>query len=177
MRRIAAMLLALALALPIAAAQPREDRLDRLHAELARSGDAAEAQSVAGRIWEIWLTAPTAEAQELLDSAIRAMRYGDYATSLAVLGRLTTLYPDYAEGWNQTATVLFLAGRDDDSLAAIDRVLALEPRHFGALAGRVMIEVRNGRQEAARAALDRALEVHPHLRERALVEPPPGEPL
>lgn len=176
MSRFLACLAVLFLAALPAGAEDRAARLDRLHAALAEADGPAEAQAAADRIWRIWYMAPDATAQAMLDDAVRAERYADHATALAVLARLTADYPDYPEGWNRMATVLYLTGRDEASLAAIDRVLALEPRHFGALAGRVMIHARQGRSGATREALEAALRVHPFLPERALLEPP-GEPL
>ena len=74
--------------------------------------------------------------------------------------------PDWAEGWNKRATVLYLMGEHDRSLADIDRVLALEPRHFGAIAGIGLIRIEKGEMREALAAFRRALAINPFLRER-----------
>ena len=57
------------------------------------------------------------------------------AMAMPILDDIVARLPDWAEGWNKRATVLYLIGEYDRSLADCDRVLALEPRHFGALAG------------------------------------------
>ena len=52
---------------------------------------------------------------------------------------------NWAEAWNKRATVLYMLGEYQKSQEDIDKVLELEPRHFGALAGQglVNIELKN----------------------------------
>jgi Tfp pilus assembly protein PilF len=52
---------------------------------------------------------------------------------------------------------------DDKALEDIEKVLDLEPRHFGALAGRGMILERQMKYSAARQAYEEALAVNPTL--------------
>ena len=49
------------------------------------------------------------------------------------------------------------------SLADIDKVLELEPRHFGALSGRVMIYLQQGRRAEALKQMIAALAIDPYL--------------
>ncbi|HCP80378.1 MAG TPA: hypothetical protein DIT67_01855, partial [Octadecabacter sp.] len=65
--------------------------------------DQGRAQELAGEMWEIWLDAPDALAQGMLDEGLANQRYGDYAASRAVLSELIAYCPDYAEGYNQRA--------------------------------------------------------------------------
>jgi tetratricopeptide (TPR) repeat protein len=54
-----------------------------------------------------------------------------YEAAYDHLTALTDHAPDFAEGWNARATLLFQMGAYGPSIADIQRVLALEPRHFG----------------------------------------------
>ena len=77
--------------------------------------------------------------------------------------------PQFAEGWNQLGYVYFLAGQYDASLDAIEHVLALEPMHYAALAGKGIILYYAGKVEEAQAPLKRALAIDPWLKERNLI--------
>lgn len=146
--------------------------------EALRSSDTqAEADRIAGQIWEVWLTAPDEPAQALLDDAMQRRQALDFLGAINVLDRLVGAYPDYAEGWNQRATLYFMRGDYDASLADVAEVLAREPRHFGALSGKAVILFRQGKTALGQLALRQALDVHPWLRERALLEAMPDTDL
>jgi tetratricopeptide (TPR) repeat protein len=101
-----------------------------------------------------------------MQQASRLLGAGLPALALPLLDDLVGRAPDWAEGWNKRATALYLMGEHDRSLADIERVLALEPRHFGALAGLGLIRMARGEHRAALAAYRRALAVNPFLKER-----------
>jgi tetratricopeptide (TPR) repeat protein len=101
-----------------------------------------------------------------MQRAILLMGQGLTPLALPILDDIVAQKPDWAEGWNKRATVLYLMGEYDRSLADIDRALALEPRHFGALAGIGLIRIEKGETREALAAFRRALAVNPFLRER-----------
>ena len=150
----------------------RAEQLDKLFARLIKSSDAGEAQKTEQSIWSLWMTSDSPTADALLAQAMKASAADETAAALSILDNVIEVYPDYAEAWNKRATVYFLIGRYNDSLSDIDKVLELEPRHFGALSGRGMIKRQQGDIAAARAAFEEALGFNPHMEgvKRALEE-------
>jgi len=144
-------------------AELRSDTLDSLFARLRKVGSPQEAQMVETAIWEIWMRSDSPTAELLLGQSVKALRTGDEQASLSILDRLIKVHPEFTEAWNKRATVYFLIGRYDDSLADIQRVLDQEPRHFGALSGLGMIKREQGDLRAALAAFRDALAVNPQL--------------
>ena len=121
-----------------------QDVYEELLTALAASESKAEADALAARIWQHWLTAPDEAAQEVLNAALRRRASRDFLGAIQHLDRLIAAYPDYAEGWNQRATMHFLIGDFEASLADVDEVLMREPRHFGALSGKAVISLPAG---------------------------------
>ena len=140
----------------------RRDRLDALFARLARGGG-ADWQGVQNEIWAQWFESGSPAMDLLLARATRAMDNGRLELALRFLDDLVRLAPDFAEGWNKRATVYFMLGEYGHSVADIERTLALEPRHFGALSGLGMILERLGDKTGAMRSYRRGLEVHPNL--------------
>jgi tetratricopeptide (TPR) repeat protein len=177
MRRLLPLLVAL-LPLPAAGECPALDAV-ALAAERAPLFEALKAaptemraREIADRIWRSWHRAPDARAQEMLDAGTRHIRGSDYAEAERVLSQLVAYCPDYPEGYSQRAFARFLADDLDGALEDIDRTLELEPRHFGALAGRALTLLRQGRVEPGQRALREAVAINPWIVERhLLVEP------
>ncbi len=134
------------------------------------------AGAISNEIWMIWSDAPDAEGRKTMQAILGARRARALDDALSLSNAITERLPDYAEGWNQKATVLFELGEFAKSLDAVETVLALEPRHFAALAGKGVILLRQGRIAEGREALRAALEIHPFLPERRLLIPR-GDPI
>ena len=141
----------------------REIALDRLFASLHKTSDEQAAKAVEEKIWALWSRFDSPTAEVLLGQAVVAMDASENDASLEILDRIVAAYPTYAEAWNKRATLQFMLGNYAASLRDIDKVLDLEPRHFGALAGRGMIYQRQENWTAALNAYREALRMNPSM--------------
>jgi tetratricopeptide (TPR) repeat protein len=147
----------------LAAAAQKDPRLDDLFAKLQATANPAEAQIVELAIWRIWTESGQPAADSLMRLGEAAMQSGDLNGALSLFTTITQRLPDFAEGWNKRATVLYLMRKYNESTEDIARVLALEPRHFGALSGLGLINVQLDREDAAISAFEQALKVNPNM--------------
>jgi tetratricopeptide (TPR) repeat protein len=99
----------------------------------------------------------------LLKRGRDAIDAGDLPAAIEHLTALTDHAPDFAEGWNSRATAYFMAGEFGPSVADIEHTLALNPHHFGALAGLGQIFEAMERPQMALRAYQAALAVNPHM--------------
>jgi tetratricopeptide (TPR) repeat protein len=142
----------------------RPDGLEPLFERLGSSG-LIEGETIESAIWQAWMSHADPGATALLEAATDAIVAGDYPEAERLLDSLVRTRPEFAEAWNKRATLYYLMDRDDESLADLQRVLDLEPRHFGAMCHFAQICLAKGDAEAALYALDTALRLNPHLDE------------
>ena len=139
-------------------------RLDALFARLAMQVPEEEARELQTLVWALWTNHRDRRLDAAMEAASNALLEGRRDDARAMLDQLVADAPDWAEAWNKRAILAFSEDRDEDAVADILRVVELEPRHFGALAGLGQILARHGRAREAIAAFDLALAVNPHLR-------------
>ena len=149
---------------PKTPAELRAEELDRLFGQLHRDGAEPLAATAEKKIWDNWARNDSITAEVLLGQASKAMNAQEYETAEIILDRLLEAQPAYAEAWNRRATLNFLSKRYEKSLADIEKVLELEPRHFGALSGRGMILEAMDKPDEALAAYREALTMNPYMR-------------
>ncbi|MEM7251993.1 MAG: tetratricopeptide repeat protein [Pseudomonadota bacterium] len=114
-------------------------------------------------IWEIWCDHDEEEAKGAMEAVIESIARRHLGRAERMSDVLVRDWPGWSEAWNKRATLYFLQGRDEESLADIQKVLELEPRHFGALCGFAQICMRVGDESSAAFGLERALALHPTL--------------
>ncbi len=175
-RALAAAAFAVCLATSTTAETPEERAEHRaeLFAALKAAPNEHAAKRVESEIWRFWTTGPNDEASQRLEDAMGRRQSFDFDGALAMLDLLVEAEPEWSEAWNQRAFVRFLRAEYEESLADIARTLELEPKHFGALAGKADILFRRGDIAGGKAVLREAVDIHPWLGMRVLLEAPPG---
>jgi tetratricopeptide (TPR) repeat protein len=114
-------------------------------------------------IWHIWSRSGDAAIDQLFKKGLEQMMQEQLADALVTFSDIIRRKPGFAEGWNKRATVLFMLGRDDESLSDCEEALRRNRNHFGALSGMAQIHLRRGDPEKALRAYQRALQVNPNL--------------
>lgn len=139
----------------------RKQQLDELYDRLAKAKDPTEAEAIGAMIGQALLQSGSDTADLVMQRAVAAMQAKDYPTATDLLDKAITLQPGWAEAWNKRATVRYLVDDDTGSMADIGHVLALEPRHVGALGGMGLILHRHGEDQAALTVLRKAAGINP----------------
>ena len=134
----------------------------RLARALRDSDPLVRALAEAG-MWQVWSRSGDDAIDHLLAIGIEQMsaRHGEAAAE--TFTRIIERRPDFAEGWNKRATVLYLLGEYGKSLADCGEVVKRNPHHFGALSGYGMIYLKLGDVTRALTYFERALAVNPNL--------------
>jgi len=142
----------------------RNRNIDFLFGALKAAPDEASAKAVEDRIWAVWTGAGNETTNLLMSRAKKAADDKDYDLAVRMLSSIIEIKPDFTEAWNRRATIYFLKKDYTNSMADIAKVLAREPRHFGALSGLGLIMQDVGDDKHALEAYRKALEIYPRLK-------------
>jgi len=116
------------------------------------------------KIWKIWSTHPNNQnLTVMLSNGSNLVNDKKLGEAVNIFTQVIELDPDWAEAWNKRATVLYLLGEFQKSQNDIDKVLELEKRHFGALAGQGLVNIQLKNYEKALKSYKKALEIYPSM--------------
>ena len=144
-------------------ANDRDTELNKLFLELKKNIPSL-APGIAQQIWMLWSTHPTDQKlTSLLDEGSRLVQDQKLNRAIEVFTEAIELDPNWAEAWNKRATVFYMVGEFQKSQDDIDKVLELEERHFGALAGQGMVNIQLKNYEKAILSYKKAQEIYPSM--------------
>ncbi len=114
-------------------------------------------------IWRVWGRSGDAAHDRLYSYGVEQMQAGELSGAIGSFTALIEQAPDFAEAWNKRATLYFMLGENDLSIADCEQVLAREPNHFGALSGYGHLMLRRGEYRRALGYFEQALTANPNM--------------
>ena len=136
----------------------QQKNLNNLFSQLQNINNSKSAALLEKKIWSIWSEHPNDnKLTEKLEFGTKLMHYGDYNYALKVFDNIIITDPQWSEAWNKRATLYFLMKKFTNSLEDIEKVLSLEPRHFGALSGQARIFIKLQKYEDAIKFMEKRL--------------------
>jgi len=139
--------------------------IDKLFIQLKSANDFENSKKIEDKIWDLWITHPSKNSlTKLLADGSSAMMDNKLDTAYNKFTEVIELDPNWAEAWNKRATVLYLMGKYKLSQADIDKVLAIEERHFGALTGQGLVQTALKNYQKAIDSYIEAHKVHPFMK-------------
>jgi len=145
-------------------ANERNLELDKLFIDLKKN-DPTLSKNIELKIWDLWSTHPTDDKlTSILNEGSRLMQDKDLFRAISVFTEVIEMDPTWAEAWNKRATVYYMIGEFEKSQNDIDKVLNLEKRHFGALAGQGLVNIQLKNYEKAILSYQMAEKIYPSMR-------------
>ncbi|MDA8866959.1 tetratricopeptide repeat protein [Candidatus Pelagibacter sp.] len=145
-------------------ANERDAQLDKLFNKLKKNIPSLS-QNIAEQIWILWSTHPTDQKLTyILDEGSRLVQDRQLNRAIDVFTEAIELDPTWAEAWNKRATAFYIVGEFQKSQDDIDKVLELEKRHFGALAGQGMVNIKLKNYDKAKRSYQKAQEIYPAMK-------------
>ena len=141
----------------------RDNKLNQLFIEL-KVNQSNDAFIVEQEIWKLWSTHPTdIKLTARLEEGAQFVRTQQLSKAIEIFTEVIKLDQNWAEAWNKRATVFYMMGKFKQSQEDIDKVLALEARHFGALAGQGLVNIQLKNYEKAILSYQQVKEIYPSM--------------
>ena len=145
-------------------ANDRSSKLDQLFIELKKN-NLKLSSKIEQQIWKLWSTHPTdKKLTAMLNEGSMLINDRKLFKAIKIFTEAIEIDPNWAEAWNKRATVYYLIGEYEKSQNDIDKVLKLEKRHFGALAGQGLVNIQLENYEKAILSYKMIEEVYPSMR-------------
>ena len=144
-------------------ANDRNNELEKLFNDL-KINDKEKSFLIEQKIWNIWSTHPYDKGLTLmLRTGSDLVSENKFYDAIDIFTKVIKLDPNWAEAWNKRATVYYIVGKFQKSQKDIDKVLKLEKRHFGALAGQGLVNIQLQNYEKAIKSYEKAQKIYPAM--------------
>ena len=148
-------------------AENRVNELNNLF-KLLKNGENTKAIEIENKIWKIWITHPSEDRRgyrltELLAQGSILINQRKLNKAYGLFSQIILEDPKWAEAWNKRATVLYMMGNYEQSQNDINEVLKLEKRHFGALSGQGLVQIKLKNYEKAIESYKEVEKLHPSM--------------
>ena len=144
-------------------ANDQQKQLERLFNDL-KVDNVSLANVVEQKIWKVWSTHPNSkDLTMMLTLGSDFVNNKELEKAIEIFTEVIDLDPSWAEAWNKRATVYYMIGEFEKSQADINKVLELESRHFGALAGQGLVNIELKNYEKAIKSYQQAQEIYPSM--------------
>ncbi|WP_239113293.1 hypothetical protein [Shimia biformata] len=131
--------------------------LDRL-----RDASPAQAAQLEREIQLEWDRSGSATADLLRKRGADALERGEYDIAVEHFTALVDHAPDFAEGWVERARAFAALGMFGPAVGDLEHALALEPRHYQAIAGLAELLEAMNMPDDAYTAWEQVKVLHPH---------------
>ncbi|MBF2078697.1 MAG: tetratricopeptide repeat protein [Synechococcales cyanobacterium T60_A2020_003] len=137
-----------------------------------KSEDAEVRDRATQELWRIWFLQKGAYGLELLERAQMLQEQNRLVEAEAALSQIINDQPDFAEAWNRRAVLYYLKQQYRKSLQDCQKVVELNPVHFGAWHGMGLCHAALGEYPSAIRAFRKALDIQPHaiMNQRLILE-------
>lgn len=114
------------------------------------------------KLWRIWFQQKGIYGLEMIDRSQKLLDAGKVVEAEQVLSELISDQPDFAEAWNRRGFLFYTINEYQKSLMDCQKVVELNPFHFGAFHGMGLCYAALGQYVEAIQAFRRALGIQPY---------------
>lgn len=127
-----------------------------------RDAEGAKVAQIEAQIILEWSRSGSATADLLMKRGRDALEREDVTAAIDHFSAVVDHAPGFAEGWVERARSYAALGMFGPAIGDLERALAINPRHFGAVAGLASLLEAIGRPDDAYEAWQQVKAIHPH---------------
>lgn len=142
-------------------AQGQQASVEELFDQL-KTAEPEQLERIEKRIINAWSQSGSAAMDLLLKRGRDALEVRKFDVAIDHFTALTDHAPAFAEGWHGLALAYFNTERLGLALDALERTLALNPQHFGAIRGLGAVMEQVGHPDLAHRAYTQLLDILPN---------------